>query len=463
MTGPFAHSGQAIIKPRVKLAGTGIVILILGLTFSFAASGPVFAGDSGEDILRRLEELTRTVNQQQETLKRQAEAIRILREKLESQEAAARSNRTRPDQAARKAEEKPKRQDRLSLSTDLRLRYESIGNRKTGGAELDDRNRVRMRWRMFGDFKVTDCLSLHSMLTTGSGKWFDNGTSSHPWQPGRTANQTMDDEFNNKDVFLGRMYATWKPRPAPGLEITAGKFKNTFLTTDIMWDPDVNPEGIYERYQWGRGPVRPFFHFGQMVVAENNRTDDAYLFIRQIGSEFLFGKKAKLTLAVSHYDWQDLNQSNMSQVQGSGAGNSLGAGGKYLYDYRLVQGLTFLDFRLGGLPVKLWLDYIINTADDVPDGQDTAWSTGFMLGRAKKKGDWALSLKYAGIESDAVVGAVTDGDFYGTNRIGCKLQGRYQILDPVQFRLSWFQTDAMDGPENKEDRFQADVIFKFGL
>ncbi|MDY6851371.1 MAG: putative porin, partial [Thermodesulfobacteriota bacterium] len=453
----------AIIKPGVKLTITGIMILISGLIFSLAASGPVFAEESRDDILRRLEELTRTVNRQQETLRRQAEAIRVLREKLESQEAASKSGRTRPDQAAQKTKEKSKRQDRLSLSTDLRLRCESIANRKAGGAELDDRNRVRMRWRIFGDFKVADGLSLHSMLTTSSGKWFDNGTGSRSWQPGRTANQTMDDEFNNKDVFLGRMYVTWKPKPAPGLEITAGKFKNTFLTTDIMWDSDVNPEGIYERYQWGRGHVRPFIHFGQMVVAENNRTDDAYLFIRQIGSEFLLGKKAKLTLAASHYDWQDLNQSNMSQVQGSSAGNSLGADGKYLYEYELVHGLTFLDFRLGGLPVKLWLDYIINTADDVPDGQDTAWSTGFMLGKAKKKGDWALSLKYAGIESDAVVGAVIDGDFYGTNRIGYKVQGRYQILDPVQFRLSWFQTDALDGPENKEDRFQADLIFKFGL
>lgn len=460
MTRLFASLDQVITKRGIELIGIGILALILCLTF---VPNLVFAGESGEDILRKLEELTRTVKQQQETLKRQAEAIQFLREKLESQEAASKSNRTRLDQVAQETEKRPKWRDRLSLSTDLRLRYENISNRKTGGAELDDRNRFRIRWRMFGDFKVTDDLSLHSMLTTSSGKWFDNGTSSRPWQPSGTSNQTMDDEFNNKDVFLGRMYATWKPKPVPGLEITAGKFKNTFLTTDIMWDADVNPEGIYERYQWRRGPVRPFFHFGQMVVAENNGTDDAYLFLWQIGSEFLFGKKAKLTLAASHYDWQDLNQSDMSQVQGSSAGNSLGANGNYLYEYRLVQGLAFLDFRLGGLPVKLWFDYIINTADDVPDGQDTAWSTGFMLGQAKKKGDWALSLKYAGIESDAVVGAVTDGDFYGTNRIGYKLQGRYQILDPVQFRLSWFQTDAMDGPEKKEDRFQADLIFKFGL
>ena len=68
MTRLFAPLGQVITKRGVELIGPGILVLILCLTFSLIASNPVFAGESGEDILRKLEELTRTVKQQQETL-----------------------------------------------------------------------------------------------------------------------------------------------------------------------------------------------------------------------------------------------------------------------------------------------------------------------------------------------------------------------------------------------------------
>jgi len=33
-------------------------------------------------------------------------------------------------------------------------------------------------------------------------------------------------------------------------ELVMGKFANTFVHTDIMWDPDVNPEGFYEKYSF---------------------------------------------------------------------------------------------------------------------------------------------------------------------------------------------------------------------
>jgi len=439
-----------------------ILVLILILIFVAAWSDSGWAEEGQAEILKRLDDLTRTVQKQQEMLKQQAEEIQTLKGMLKQQETAAESNRRKITEVDQKTAKKAGWTDRLDLSTDLRLRYEGILNRQAGNNEIDDRHRFRIRWRVFGDYRLSDGLSLHSMVMTGSGSWFNNGTSSRNWQPGRTSNQTMDDEFSQKDIYIGRMYAAWKPAAVPGLEINAGKFKNTFLNTDIMWDPDVNPEGASERYQWTWGKARPFIHLGQMVVAENNRTEDAYLFVYQAGSEFNLGKDIKWTLAASYYDWQNLDKSDLSQVENSAAGNTINAVGDYLYYYKLVQGITFLDFKVGGLPVRLWLDYIVNTAEELPENGDTAWSTGFTLGKTKKKGDWAFYVKYAQIESDAVVGAVADGDFYGTNRTGYKVQAQYQLADPVQMALSWFQTDALNGPEDSEDRIQLDFIFRFG-
>lgn len=445
-------------------------VLLAAALVGLAWPAPAAADRLGE-LMERLDKLAGTVAAQQEMLRKQAAEIERLKQALGRRQEAAAAERAKVDKVAA-GSDRPARPaglkevfgDRFAFATDFRLRYEGIYNRQAGGDELADRHRFRLRWRIFGDYRLNDEISLHSMLTTSSGSWFDDGKGSRNWQPGRTSNQSLDNEFNNKDVFIGRIYATFEPRWAPGLELTAGKFKNTFLHTDIMWDPDVNPEGMYQRYQYrGWRSFQPFLHLGQMVVAENGKTQDAYLFIWQAGAEMNLSPGFKWTLAGSYYDWQNLAKSDLSRVEGSSAGNSVGPDGNYLYDYKLAQGLAFLDFRLAGLPGRLWLDYIRNLAGGVPSGHDTAWSTGFKLGRAKRAGDWAVYFKYAQIEPDAVIGAVSDGDFYGANRKGYKAQVRYQLYDPWQARLSWFQTDTMVGPENREDRLQLDFIFKFKL
>ena len=445
--------------------------MTLGLFLALLVSISPANASTLDQVLDKLDKLSSTVDAQQKLLKEQDAEIKRLKQQLAEQGKTAKQNQDTIAKVAQETQKATPAQsikdllgDKFSFSTDVRLRYEGLYNRDAGGTDLDDRNRFRIRWRIFGGYKVTDELSLHSMLTTSSGSWFENGSNSRAWQPGRTSNQTMDDEFNNKDVFIGRIYATYKPNWLDGLEITAGKFKNTFLQTDIMWDPDVNPEGIYEKYQYdGWSKVKPFFQFGQMAVSENNKTDDAYLLLWQAGATFKLPADISWTLAASYYDWNNLDQSDMSLIQGSSAGNSVGADGNYLYEYKLAEVITFLKFKPCGIPLQLWFDYIVNTASDVPDGDDTAWSTGFMLGKAKKKGDWAIYFKYAEIDPDALVGAVSDGDFYGTNRKGYKVQGRYQLYDPWQLRLSWFQTDTKEGPSNSEDRLQLDMIFMFSL
>jgi hypothetical protein len=448
--------------------GIYLAVAVMGLALAWPAQAK---SDRLDQLMKKMDKLAATVEAQQKMLKDQAAEIERLKGELGQQKQVSAKTQAKVEKVAALAKKPAKASkweevfgDRFKFSTDLRLRYEGLYDRKSGKSELADRHRFRIRWRVFGDYKLNDELSFHSMLTTSSGSWFDNGSNSRNWQPGRTSNQTMDDEFNNKNVFIGRIYATYEPKWLPGLEVTAGKFKNTFVHTDIMWDPDVNPEGIYERYQYkGWKSFQPFVHFGQMVVSENNKTEDAYLFIWQAGAVVNFANNIKWTIAGSYYDWQNPNLSDLSKVEGSSAGNSVDANGKYIYDYKLMEGITFLDFKVANLPVKLWFDYIQNTDSNVPSGNDTAWSTGFELGKTKKKGDWAFYFKYAEIESDALVGAVSDGDFYGTNRKGYKAQFRYQLYDPWTAALSWFQTDTMEGPENSENRLQFDFIFKFRL
>ncbi|MCJ7540382.1 MAG: putative porin [Desulfobacterales bacterium] len=439
------------------------------------------AAMSNEDMLNKLNELSTIIQKQQQEiemlkqeLKKQKESINQVKET--QKEEITKIVKTETEEKSKEWSEKvPKWIKDTKVSGDLRLRYEGIYNREerqTDGSikDLPNRDRFRIRARLFFDSNISDEVSTHFMLCTNQ----------DTYREATTTNQSFTDDFNDKGIYLHRAYAAYKPNWLSGLELTGGKFKNTFMHTDIMWDPDVNPEGFYERYQHqGWKNFKPFVHLGQMVVNEvKNETDDAALFIYQAGFDWNIGK-VKWTLAGSYYDWANLENSKYLHEANykSGGGNSfiLDANGnlQYAYGYNLWEGISHVKFKLGEIPTTLIFDYIVNTADNVPNDQDTAYYIGFNLGKAKKKGDWSIGYKYARIERDAVIGSMNDQDFYGANRKGHKVKFKYMLLDRLRFDVAYFNTgpvtdwDTSDVTFSKnkerehEDRVQTDLIFSF--
>ncbi|MBL7180307.1 MAG: putative porin [Desulfobacterales bacterium] len=439
---------------------------------------------SEKEIIERLDALTQTVAKQQEE-------IRYLQQQLEAQKTAAEAVSGKKEAgteqvAAKETEEKKKPEwtERVQLGGDLRLRYEGLYNREqrqTNGSTiaLPTRDQYRIRARVFVDGKVSDEVSAHFMLCTNQ----DTNKEA------TTTNQSLTDDFNDKGIYLHRAYGTYKPHWLEGLELTAGKFKNTFLHTDIMWDPDVNPEGIYERYQYqGWKTFQPFVHLGQMVVNEVDlQTDDAALYIYQGGFDWKIGP-VKWTLAGSYYDWANLHNSKYLHTADyrKGGGNTFtgalvntsvypntAATAQYKYDYNLAEAITYLNFKAWSVPVKLTFDYIKNTDGDVPDDKDTAYYAGFTLGQNKQKGDMSLDYKYARIERDAVIGSMNDQDFYGANRKGHKVTFSTLLLDKLMFQTAYFYTDPVTAwvPNSTnwtneknwehEERLQGDFILSF--
>ena len=436
---------------------------------------------SNEDMLNKLNELGTIIQKQQQEiemlkqeLKNQKESINQVKET--QKEEITKSVKTETQEKSKEWSEKiPKWIKDTKVSGDLRLRYEGIYNREerqTDGSikDLPTRDRFRIRARLFFDSNISDEVSTHFMLCTNQ----DSNLEA------TTTNQSFTDDFNDKGIYLHRAYATYMPNWLQKFELTGGKFKNTFLHTDIMWDPDVNPEGFYEYYQYpGWTNFKPFVKLGQMVVNEvKNETDDAALFIYQAGFDWKIGK-INWTFAGSYYDWANLENSKYLHEANykTGGGNSfiLDADGnlQYAYDYNLWEGISYVKFKLGEIPTTLIFDYIVNTADNVPGDQDTAYYIGFELGKAKKKGDWSIGYKYARIERDAVIGSMNDQDFYGANRKGHKVRAGYMLYDQVQFTTTYFHTDNLNSwdtssitfnknkSREQEDRLQCDFVLKF--
>jgi len=456
-------------------------IVLTGLLLVWGQSGAFCGTVTTDDLLKRLENLGAVIQEQQKEIERLKQELMNQRESIEKGQAVQKEEIQKAVKAETKEAEKswrewvPKWVQKIKISGDLRLRYERLWdrgmlNQDGAPAKQDPRDRGRVRVRLYLDAPVTDEIDTHVMVSTNM--------STH--QEATTSNATFGEDFNDKGIYLARAYAEYRPNWLKGLGVGAGKFKKNFFNTDIMWDPDVNPEGAFEYYRYtGSKTFHPFVYLSQMVVNENNRTPDAMLYLSQAGFEWNIGP-VKWTLAGSYYSWSNLAGTEWmgSGEYNSGGGNTFVADSagniRYKYDYKLWEGISFVDFNLGPFPVQLSLDYVYNAADGVPGDEDSAYYGSFKIGRDKNRGDYCLYYKYAYIEQNAVVGALNDQDFYGANRKGHKVAVHYWPFRNTLLRAVFFYTDPVstwqkegnplwnaDRYKMHEDRLQMDFIFKF--
>lgn len=458
-----------------SLCGLSVLLLCLPLRLGAAVSN--------EELIQRLDDLSRVIQKQQEEIER-------LKKNLEQQKEGTQKSeeKTREEIKQVVKEETDKKEQtwksmlpewtkRIKIAGDIRLRYEGLFDRDMlqkdlSTTDLPDRSRGRIRARLFVDGTVTDEIMARFMLVTN----MDTN------QDATTSNTTFGNDFNDKGFWLGRAYVTYKPKWLSGLELGAGKFRNPFLHTDIMWDVDVNPEGVYELYKYkGPGGFEPFIQMGQMVVNEKDFESDAMLYISQAGFDWKIGP-IQWTLGGSYYSWSNMNNSkwiSTAQYRGTG-GNTyvLNKSGtlQLAYDYKLVEGISSVKFKAWSVPVLVEVNYVVNTADGVPSDENSAYYAALSLGSEKEKGDWFFYYKYAAIRRNALVGSLNDQDFYGANRRGHKVAVHYLPWTPVTLRLCFFYTDPVsqwdpasptfgkpyyDQYRMHEDRLQADVIVRF--
>jgi hypothetical protein len=112
---------------------------------------------SDQAIMDRLDALQMSVEKQQQEIKH-------LRQQLEEQKAAAEKAKEREAIEIEKAVAKKVKEEvklpgwlkRIKIKGDVRTRYEGIFNRNDGGEKLSDRNKGRLRARLFFDAKISD-------------------------------------------------------------------------------------------------------------------------------------------------------------------------------------------------------------------------------------------------------------------------------------------------------------------
>lgn len=341
----------------------------------------------------------------------------------------------------------------VSVNGDLRLRMEQIDDE----SKADTRTRERIRARLGVKAQVTDQLLGAFQLATGD-------------QDPVSSNQTLSDSFSRKGFGLDLAYLRYAPSQDLALAIYGGKMPQPFLSVaDLVWDGDLNPEGIAATFEIPLGGLDLVLNAGAFSVEEdaNSDSDDRSLFTGQAALRLPLGG-FKLLLGSGVYAYQNLEGGSLLVDSAKGFGNSTRNVGTedepewvYANEYTEVEFFAELSGKLADRAVKLYAQHVVNTeADD----EDTGYLAGLTLGKASKPGEVELGYNFRSLEKNAVVGAFSDSDFIGggTNGEGHKLTARVGLVKNVQLGGTLF-LDSKDPDHKNTDytRWMVDLAAKF--
>jgi hypothetical protein len=393
---------------------------------------------------------------------------------------------------------------RLKWEGDFRLRYQgdvfadgnllpSAYESEWGGQPdntTENRHRLRARARLGLTAKITDAVSTGFRITTGN--------TSDPV----STNQTLGGDFNKFSLVLDRAYA--KAHPWDWLSVSGGRIPNPFFSTDLVWDDDLNFDGVAATFTpWARSnrSGKPFFTVGAFPLNEvqsstTNLARDKWLYAAQAGIDWKQDADTRWHLGVAYYDYENIKGKRdlvdgdsfnpfadtalKSRQKGNTVVNLASFSDPALYglatDYRLLNLTAMVDLaRFEPVHVILSGDAVKNIGYDISgaesllganyDARTLGWQGKVTVGwpSMQNQGDWQMFLGYKHLERDAVLDAFTDSDFRlgGTNSKGFYIGGLYGVDRNSWLSAKWMSADAIDGKPFGVDVLQVDFNAKF--
>lgn len=155
----------------------------------------------------------------------------------------------------------------LELFGDVRVRYEDREGDDPYGGHIDlQRFRYAVRVGLRGN--LADDFSFGVRVDTSANPrspWVTMGSS--------TSGTPYQGPFGKSQggLNIGQAYLGWQPES--WVEVSVGKMPNPLYTSSMVWDPDLNPEGLAERFKYTIGEADLFANFGQFLYQDTNPED----------------------------------------------------------------------------------------------------------------------------------------------------------------------------------------------
>jgi len=482
-----------------RLAAALAVAALLGV---FLAPAYAQQSDPMDELLEKLKNKGVLSEEEYQALKKAREDEQLEQRQERRRQAQQAAQQAEKEQKQAEAEAKKTKFDAspgiksIQLFGDVRLRYESRAGTSTSpipgtnGADDQtlDRWRYAVRVGIRGDL-VED--------------WFYGlrlDTSPNPRSPWLTFGNTNSTAtggvapYGKNGINIGQVYLGW--RTTPWLTLQAGKMPNPVYTTPMVWDPDINPEGLAERFNFNLNDSLSLFgNFGQYVYSQFSPNSDSgtlgyasydgYQFAWQGGVNYKFGERKSAKAAISFYNYSGFSHgmsftsgsSGTSNPNNSGfagpfacgpqntqpnataipAGFGCGAAATGLGFANGINGLRYFEvpwevnYPFGGIDTRLFGDLAYNIDADQRAAQGSyasagsqglAWQVGVAVGtsiglvmntNAAKKGAWEARAYWQQLDLNALDPNLIDSDFF---------EGRTN-MQGLFFAFAYSPTDAI--------------------
>jgi hypothetical protein len=374
----------------------------------------------------------------------------------------------------------------LKISGDVRVRYEDRTGRLPSG-DHQERDRFRYRFRTSLTGKLVNNWAFGVRLETATGS--------------RSSNVTMGDDAGpyaktNDGVFVGQIYAAWTPTSE--WTFTVGRMANPLVTTSMVWDADINPEGFAEQYRHRVGQNEYFATLGQFLYSTSGNqnifggtastiagTKDLFLTAWQGGyKRYVEGATTFFQVAPAVYGYYNTDQRGNPAAFNSVMTPTNAAPVNNLFIVEVP--LEYDWVGKNGVPMRVFADAAMNLDASARarkfgrpdlDGENKAFHVGFQYGKAALPGEWDARVIYQSVGAFALDTNLVDSDLFDsrTNMQGWVVGGNYALGAATQFSLTLAQAQRKNdtiiasgagdvGTNNALNKFwllQADLNIKF--
>lgn len=406
----------------------------------------------------------------------------------------------------------------LELYGDARFRYE-IRNGENGANDTMQRNRERYRLRIGLRGTLTDDWFFGVRLETSSSPRSSNVTFGDDTSGSATASNNGPFSKVSDGIGVGQAYLGY--RGFKDITLTVGKMPNPLVTTLMLWDGDINPEGAAEQWKHtftfsSGGEAEESYNKDGMALPKEKKADasaskldlfvnlaqfvyddanpenpigpsparipntDAFLLAWQVGAKFTFPNKLYAQVAPTIYNYTGAGDTFNTTFTGENGGNQTGINNLLVFDLPMEVG-----WKLGEIPVRFFADFAVNLDGDEraaaaghPDKGDQryAYQVGVGLGQLKKKRDWQFNVFYQRQDQYSLDPNLVDTEFYDTklNLEGVGVTVGYMLSDAVWIQLLYGYAWRADGslgtggggdiainPLENFQLFQADLNVRF--
>ena len=365
----------------------------------------------------------------------------------------------------------------------------SKGNASLSNTQ-EDRSRQRVQARLALSMKLGDDFSGGVRMTTGN-------TTDRV-----STNQTLGQNFNKYSFVLDRVFLKYEPND--WISVSGGRIPNPWFGTDLVWDEDLNFEGVAATIgkRYGQDEFKPFLTAAVFPLREDNPPvqGNRWLYGGQTGFQWDIDSRSRFKIGAAYYNYQNMEgqpeaassflctpfptctlqnpkygqyeyasglrqkgntlfATNATTDPNSGSAPLWGLASKF----REVNITASLDLaHWDPVHAVLIADYVKNvgydkkeilartglTNADIPSAHDNGYMVKLQLGMPEIKlpNDWSAFVAYRYLGSDAVLDAFTDSDFGlgGTNMKGYQIGFKYGLDKNVNLGLKWMSADSID-------------------